>query len=155
MASGTVGRTVTARKGRWKRGTLTYLDHHVSSRIWAKRRPIPHLKEVPDGWRCEDSKDIEYWVKVARKTRKTAEKRHDRGHKEEASGCSHHTSERTAAIEAHGPAMIVEVTAMVVLSQGARANTSAFWRLVGISQRSKDPSFWIGWQSILRGSMDH
>jgi hypothetical protein len=29
----------------------------------AKIRPIPHLKEVPDGRRCDSSMDIEYRVR--------------------------------------------------------------------------------------------
>jgi hypothetical protein len=53
---------------------------------------------------------------VAQKPVKTAEERHGGGHKEEGSGRSHYTLERTAAVEACGPATMVEGTATVAMS---------------------------------------
>jgi hypothetical protein len=81
---------------------------------------------------------------IAWKPVKTAEKSHGGGHKEGADAPIARTSERITAIEARGPAMIVEGSATVVLNQGARAYTSAFWRKRWNITEVQDPSFQIG-----------
>jgi hypothetical protein len=94
-------------------------------------------------------------LEMVRKPVKTAVKRHGGGHKEEGMDAPiARTSERTTAVEARGPATIVEGTATVALSRGARAYTSAFGGSIGISQRCKDPSFDGFRRVLLRASED-
>jgi hypothetical protein len=85
---------------------------------------------------------------------KTAEERHGEGRKEEADPPIARTLERITAIEAQGPARIMEGTATVALSQGARACTSAFWRKCWNITEVQDPSFGSVGDWLLRGSED-
>jgi hypothetical protein len=51
-------KAATARKGAGSTESRLALDRDISRHIWAKTRPIPHPKEVPDGRGCEDSIDL-------------------------------------------------------------------------------------------------
>jgi hypothetical protein len=91
---------------------------------------------------------------MARKTVKTAEKRHGGGHKEGADApirvkdgaedCEN-SGKAPWPLEARGPAMIVEGTATLVLSRGVRAYTSAFWIQRWNITEVQDPSFVSVW----------
>jgi hypothetical protein len=118
----------TARKGRWKRGNTTALGWCFSNHIRPKIRPIPYLKAVPDGHRCEDSMDTEEWVRdgveVCENSGKAPWWRPQRWKGADALGAS----ERAAAVEARGPGTIVEGTTTFDLGQEVRGLYKRFWR---------------------------
>jgi hypothetical protein len=72
---------------------------------------------------------------------KTAVKRHGEGLEEGADAPIARTLERVTAIEARGPTMVVEGTAMVVLSRGQGPIQALSGGSVGIPQRCKIPLF--------------
>jgi hypothetical protein len=87
MASGCSGRLIQLRKVLevWKHKWLSYGLFRATFG--------PHLKEVPDGRRCEDSMGIKYWVSDGAEACENSGKRMVEVSKT-GSGRSHSTSER-------------------------------------------------------------
>jgi hypothetical protein len=86
-------------------------------------------------------------LEVARKAVKTAVKRHGGGLKD---------GERTLprAVEARGPTTIMEGITTFILSRGAGAYTSTFWRKCWNITEVQDPSFGSVGDQLLRDSED-